>query len=75
MGGVADLALQVLAEADGQTLLELPDALARDAEAVAQILERQRVFGDEALVEDGKLLVLSHERLPELRELLLEESL
>jgi hypothetical protein len=50
---------QVLAKLARQPLLELPHALARDAEAIAELLERERVVGHEALVEDGEVLVLA----------------
>jgi hypothetical protein len=40
----------------GQALLELPDALARDAVAVADLLQGHGLVGHEALAEDVDVL-------------------
>ncbi len=67
LGGVAHLAAQELAELARQALLELAHALARDAETVAELLQRERLVGDEALVENRELLVFATRRLTKVR--------
>src|SRR6185436_6819738 len=66
--GVPELRFQELAELSGEARLELTHALARHAELIPELLQRERIFRDEPLLED--LEVLARERLLELLELL-----
>src|SRR5450432_3641074 len=68
--GVAHGAAQVLAQLSHQARFELAHALARHAEAVAQLLQRERFVGHDALVED--VYVLAAQRLSERFELALQ---
>ena len=71
--GGPELLLEVRAQPCQHPLLELARALAGDAVAVAELLERQRRLGEPALAEDGLLAPL--ERGGERLQLLAQEGL
>src|SRR3954471_7322548 len=65
---ILELVLEVLLQPALQAALDLPDALAADAVLVADVLQGERLVGEQALLEDHAILVA--QRVAELPDLL-----
>ncbi len=68
LGGALDGLLHLLEGPD----LDLADALARDAELGRKVLERHRILGEAAGLEDAPLAIV--QRLERVREIVLAKS-
>src|SRR6185503_11896949 len=71
LDGVAELALQVLPQAPLEALLDLADALARDAEALRDLDQRRGLVVEQPVPEDLQVAVT--QRLAERVQLLLQD--